>query len=491
MILEIVSARFFAPMIGTSIFVWTSVIGVMMTGLACGYSMGGILGDRKKSFPLLQHILYAAAVWIAMLALVRQPVISMLHGVMPGPMALAISATMALLFVPTVLLGMVSPYAVCLTVSDVRHVGDRVGNLATLSTVGSILGTFSAGFMLIPLLGTTSILLACACVLAFVAAGRSTKALLRLLLLLLLIAGVFFAERWLYTQRMRRHGYVAERESSYGNIRVQEVIAAQAPSGKMTRYLEINNGQHAGYIPETPNEHVFPYTAYYRISDAFQPQPQRALMLGGGGFTVVRDFLGRHQGSTADIVEIDPVVTEMADRYFDRPVGNAVHVFYDDARMFLNRAGPEGADGSVLGAYDIVYGDAFGSDHAIPFHLATVEAAQGVSAVLSERGVYVLNIIASDSGRSRRLLDAEVRTLQAVFPQVMAFRVPRPGTQAATGLMNVIVVASKQVVAPHELQATRTAGVQDMLANAIDVSDTAAAQLLTDDFAPVEALLYL
>jgi hypothetical protein len=109
MILEIVSARFFAPMIGTSIFVWTSVIGVMMTGLACGYSMGGILGDRRKSFSLLQRILYAAAAWIAILALVRQPVIAMLHGVMPGPMALAISATMALLFVPTVLLGMVSP----------------------------------------------------------------------------------------------------------------------------------------------------------------------------------------------------------------------------------------------------------------------------------------------------------------------------------------------------------------------------------------------
>jgi spermidine synthase len=215
-------------------------------------------------------------------------------------------------------------------------------------------------------------------------------------------------------------------------------------------------------------------------------------MLGGGGFTVVRDFLARHEGAKADIVEIDPVVTELADAYFERPSGNAVRVFYEDARMFLNRAGAEGADGSALGAYDIVYGDAFGSDHAIPFHLATLEAAQAVSSVLSERGVYVLNIIASESGRSRRLLDAEVRTLQAVFPQVMAFRVPRSGTQnSATGLMNVIVVASKQVVAPHELQATRTAGVQDMLANAIDVSDTAAAQLLTDDFAPVEALLYL
>lgn len=492
MILEIVAARFFAPLIGTSVFVWTSVIGVIMTGLACGYSMGGILGDRHKAFSILQSIVYMAAAWIALLAVVRHPVMAFLQTVTRGPMGLAVTATLALLFFPSLLLGMVSPYAVCLTVRDMRQLGDRVGTLATLSTIGSIFGTFAAGFVLIPLLGMTDILLLCATVLACVTMGRDRGSIVRFIALLLVIAGIFAANRWLYPQYMQRHGYLIERESAYSNIRVRDIRADQSPLGTDIRYLEINSGQHAAYMPNAPTEHVFPYTKYYRLSDAFRPQASRALMLGGGGFTIMHEFLRRHPHASVDIVEIDPEVTKVARQYFGPIDENAVRIVHEDARMFLNRGGPQGAATSMRGMYHVVYGDAFGSDYVIPFHLATVEAAQAIANMLDDQGVYVLNLIASDNGRERRLLDAQVHTLRQVFPQVMAFRVPPRTDVRTTGpLMNIIVVASKRSVPSATLQRVQDAQLRDMLATEVSTSSTSNAMLLTDDFAPVEGLLYL
>ncbi|PJA67116.1 spermine synthase, partial [Candidatus Peregrinibacteria bacterium CG_4_9_14_3_um_filter_49_12] len=54
MALEIISSRFFAPYIGTSVLVWTSLIGIVMAGLSCGYMLGGVYGDRWKSLTKLR-----------------------------------------------------------------------------------------------------------------------------------------------------------------------------------------------------------------------------------------------------------------------------------------------------------------------------------------------------------------------------------------------------------------------------------------------------
>jgi uncharacterized membrane protein YbhN (UPF0104 family) len=60
-----------------------------------------------------------------------------------------------LLFAPaSVLLGFVTPYAVKLKMSSLEDSGKTVGRLYALSTVGSILGTFLAGFVLIPFFGS-------------------------------------------------------------------------------------------------------------------------------------------------------------------------------------------------------------------------------------------------------------------------------------------------------------------------------------------------
>ena len=62
MILELVASRLLAPYVGTSLVVWTSLIGVILGSLSLGYWWGGRLADRRPEPRMLSLILLAAAV---------------------------------------------------------------------------------------------------------------------------------------------------------------------------------------------------------------------------------------------------------------------------------------------------------------------------------------------------------------------------------------------------------------------------------------------
>ncbi len=486
MVLEIVAARFFAPYIGTSFTVWTSVIGVVMAGLSAGYCFGGALGDAWKSERRLRMIVLAAAVWVGFLAAFRQPLIGTFTVFIHSAVVLALTATVALLLVPSVLLGAVTPYAVRLNTGDVAHAGRSAGRLSALSTLGSIIGTFLAGFALVPAMGTTAILFACAGVLGCVAlcrtSPRSLTALVAFLAMLVLLSR---AEAMLHARMLQRHGIVLHQDSPYGVLRVRET---KDGAGTLTRYLEIDHGNHAAWSPSDPTRHVFTYTEYYNLGDAYRPDMRRALLIGGGGYTVAKDFLERHPEASIDVLEIDPAVTALAKRYFGLAEDERLRVTHEDARRFLNRGGPADAPGSALGTYSVIYGDAFRSEVSVPFHLATTEAARRIHALLDDDGVYVLNVIASEEGKRSQILRAEVATLREVFPVVAAYRVPLGDDVYAspTSLENVTIIASKKPMA-----GTKDARLNAMLKGEIDLAHPHKVAALTDDYAPVEAMLNL
>jgi len=67
--------------------------------------------------------------------------------------------TTFIFFVPSCLLGMISPIVVKLTLNNLEKTGNVVGKIYAFSTLGSILGTFATGFYLISWMGTRYILL--------------------------------------------------------------------------------------------------------------------------------------------------------------------------------------------------------------------------------------------------------------------------------------------------------------------------------------------
>ena len=73
MILEIVGSRILAPQFGTSIFVWTSLIGIILGCLSIGYFLGGKLADRRPDYGVFALILLLAALSTALASLVQSP----------------------------------------------------------------------------------------------------------------------------------------------------------------------------------------------------------------------------------------------------------------------------------------------------------------------------------------------------------------------------------------------------------------------------------
>src|SRR5687767_9475679 len=154
MIYEIIGSRIVAPFIGTSTYVWTSLIGVILAALSLGYWIGGRVADRRADAKVLAGVIFLAGGLVSVTVLVGEVVLT---GVAAMPVGLEIRSLLAslLLFAPAgVALGFVTPYAVKLKMSSLEESGRTVGRLYALSTIGSIAGTFLAGFFLVPFVGS-------------------------------------------------------------------------------------------------------------------------------------------------------------------------------------------------------------------------------------------------------------------------------------------------------------------------------------------------
>ena len=160
MALEIAGSRILAPFFGNTIFVWGSLIGVVLAALSLGYFLGGRLSDRSPSFFQFSVILLAAGISILVMSVASPLILEAVFSINLGDRYGPLLATSILLIIPGTLLGMVSPYAVKLSAEKLEKIGGTSGNIYSLSTIGSIFGTFMTVFILIPELGVRSILFA-------------------------------------------------------------------------------------------------------------------------------------------------------------------------------------------------------------------------------------------------------------------------------------------------------------------------------------------
>ena len=171
MCVEIVGSMMLAPTFGSGIFTWGSIIGVFMAALAAGYYCGGLVADRYPRFLLLCALVFLAGLATLPIAWLREPVCQAIVRADFGPRGGPLLAAAALYLLPSLLLGMVSPFAVRLAARDLAGLGNVAGRLYALSTVGSILGTLLTTFWLIPTWGTRGIIWGAGLTLLVAAAG--------------------------------------------------------------------------------------------------------------------------------------------------------------------------------------------------------------------------------------------------------------------------------------------------------------------------------
>lgn len=151
MVIELVAGRVIAPIVGVSLYTWTGIISVILAGIAVGNFLGGKLADRAASRRTLGATFIAAGLGaLSILALVQ------LFGGngLPsfGGVALTVRMTLFIalvFFLPSVLLGVISPLVIKLSLQDLSRTGSTIGRIYAASSIGSIVGTFATGYFLL------------------------------------------------------------------------------------------------------------------------------------------------------------------------------------------------------------------------------------------------------------------------------------------------------------------------------------------------------
>ncbi len=149
MSVELLGGKILAPYFGSGVYVWGSIITVFMLSLSLGYLLGGKLSVHNPSLTRFASIFGLGAVLLYPLILFAEPVMALIFVHIEDPRYGSLVASAFLFFLPTVILGMISPYSVRLLVTKVEESGKVAGTLYFVSTLGSALGTLMTSFYFI------------------------------------------------------------------------------------------------------------------------------------------------------------------------------------------------------------------------------------------------------------------------------------------------------------------------------------------------------
>lgn len=467
MILELIASRILAPYLGTSIFVWSSIIGVVLGALTIGYYLGGQLSKTNPTVKFLTNILLFAGISILFVGFFKDYILYYL--IFTGVKLGSVISTILLFAVPSLLLGIVSPYAARLKIDDIKTAGGVVGNLYALSTIGSIFGTFLAGFYLIPTFGSSQIIFGLSFVLILTSILGKGKVIKISFLVLTVV--LFFVNQALASTS------IYEGDSEYNHIMVIDMTLENRP----VRVLFMGTEAHS--IIFRDSDDVFSgYMNVYRLDKLFKPEINNTLTLGGGAYVAPLDFLKRYPQSKMTVIEIDPKVTEVAKKYFKLKDHENLKIIHEDGRIFINQNKEK---------FDVIYGDSYASYYSLPFQLTTKEAFDHIYSALNDNGVFMLNTITAIKGEKSLFFQAVYKTLSETFNQIIVC--PANFENRVTDYnqeQNVVLIALKNKDKINDEQILESANEKEkeILKNCLwpEISINPKTKILTDDFAPVD-----
>ena len=477
---EFGASRLLGNVFGTSNPVWAAIIGLILIYLTVGYFLGGRWADRSPHPRTMFWILAWAAFTLGIVPYIAGPVLGMaanaFDNLQIGILAGTFVGVLVLFTVPVTLMGMISPFAIRLSMQDAGHAGNTAGTIYGVSTIGSFIGSFLPTLVLIPTIGTTRTFLAFSLTLLLVAliglglsAGRKAvlPALIMpvLLVLLALIAGGGSIKR--------STGQIYETESAYNYIQVLQING--------TRYLRLNDGQgfHSEYNPGTlmyggPWQQFLVAPFFY-----VQRRPAditRIAIVGLAAGTTARQAAAVFPNVAIDGFEIDPKIVQVGRDYFAMDLPN-LNVIVGDGRWGLEKSPQK---------YDLICVDAYRPPY-IPPHLTTREFFQITVDHLNPNGALAINV-----GRApgdRRLIDGLATTIGSLYASIYVMDIP--------GTFNSIVYATLQPTSALDLQANLATLMADPSSNPLLASSMAITlnnlqpipkhtMVFTDDLAPIE-----
>ncbi len=459
-----------------------------MVALSSGYYIGGRLADFYPRPVLLLHLVSAAALSVLVVPFFALKVTESLapEGAQIDLLWGPLSAALLLFALPGCLLGTVTPFTIKLLSqkSENERVGTSAGTISGLSTVGSVLGTFGSGFLLIPTMSIRIIFIVVGLVLAtFAAIGYAgilgTRSRSLPTASIVIIGALFFSfvahasvpprgQNVIYETDTYYHRIEVKRWDQFGR-RVIEVYMDNAPEGAQF---------------EGRGELRYEYTKYYRLVRIFSPQTKRAAFLGGGAYSMPEALVDDYPDAQVDVAEIDPEVAQVGRRFFRLgDYSENIHAITSDARTFLR---------GTKNQYDFIFGDAYRGRQNVPAHLVTREFFDLVRRRLTSDGVFMMNLIGALRGPNSRFFSSVASTILEVFPELYVFAI-FPAHPDLTQNLILVAPSSERGWTRDDLieRSERDPELLRMVRSLVPRRDydLSNSTVLTDDFNPVQYII--
>ena len=466
MMLELVAARVLAPYVGSSNLIWTTIIGIMLIGMSLGYWVGGKLADKNPNIKTVSEFLFIACITTSIIPISEVVIIDNLVEIFNELVIVAIISATLIFGIPSFMLAAISPMAVKIKNEEEKAVGKISGKISSLSTIGSIIGTFVAGFILIPNIGVRNIILISSILLWLMGIclykKKNKKTVSIMIVILIAIIGINIYSYKLFQDK--NPDIIKDVDSEYSRIWVKEMKNEDVNY----KTLQVDTGLES-YIDQNTGEMGAEYLKYFDLFDYYNENANSVLMIGGAAYTYPIHYLDKYQDKTIDVVEIDEKMTEIAQEEFGLDTNNPnLKIHHQDGRSFLNYNDTK---------YDAILIDAFKGLNA-PFELTTYEAMQKVRNNLKDNGIVITNIISALEGEEDDFIKYEYNTYKAVFDDVKLFRV-RDAEDNQT--QNIILIGIKGKTSLNENESDQ---YQELLEREITDFESDK-QVITDDYAPI------
>ena len=468
---ELVASRVIAPYLGTTIYVWTSIIGIILASLAIGYSIGGYLADKRHKSEDIVFLLILAAILIILVDLIKDWGLNRIAHIPIGLQWQALLASVLLFSIPTIVLGTISPYLVRLSLKSIATSGRQVARINAAGTIGALVGTFLTGYLLFGFVGTRYILGLLAVALCLASFIMDYRHLVAHRLLLLLITSLFS----IFPIRLHIEGIVGDLDSRYSRIMIRDIYYNKRP----LRVLQTDSQIWQSGIYKNGNRSlVFPYANAFALAARSRPFANKYLIIGGGAFNFPEYLSNNYPKAQIDVVEIDGRLTTVSNDFFGLKPHKNLDTVEADGRQFLN---------NNTNRYDIIFMDAY-SSLIPPFQLFTKEAVMHIKSSLTTNGLAVINLVSSSRNPRQGFIAGSARTYKQFFANVDVFEadVDRQANQR----QNLILLASdnKLPVSLGVLSKDYLGPRDKLFGKRVNVQ-ISSGRVFTDDFSPVERLV--
>lgn len=494
MVLELVASRLIAKHLGSSLYTWTSVIGVVLAGITIGNYLGGRIADHfpaRKALAVLLGISSVACVGTVILNnLVGE---WMLLWYFRWPIRVFSHVTLVFL-IPSTLLGTISPVVAKMALDRGLPTGRTVGDIYAFGAAGSIVGTFLAGFYLIAAMGTIAIIWLVGAALLLMAILYWAKlwilyvwAAIFITLMTMAMAPVHLAQGIGTKLALREKPdpkTLYEDESRYCYIAVKRTSETADKRAFIQDKL-----MHSEIIMDNILDLQYSYEQIYAAVTHLLSRNKNKisiLAIGGGGYVFPRYVEQVWPGSRVDVAEIDPDVTKAAIQAFGLERDTTINTFTMDARNYVNQLLEQERAEMLKTQYDFIYEDAL-NDYSIPYQLTTKEFNDKIARILADDGAYMIELM--DIYDSGLFIGAFINTLEQTFPYVYVATEEQPRSLRNT----FVIIAAKREINLENLYSEKPVeGLNLWILNNSEIETLkkkAYGIVLTDDYAPVENML--